>query len=110
MIRMNVSAFLELQGDISDAEFARRLGISRTQLWRIRREKSAVGGDFIEKFMIAYPEMSLNKYFFTDAVPLRAQNNMDGTGDAKRTNFFAQGVPLGARNSVEGTAEGAGES
>ena len=52
MIRMNVKAFLELQGNISDAAFARKLGISRSQLWRIRTEKSAVGGDFIEKFML----------------------------------------------------------
>ncbi len=64
MIRMNVPAFLDLQGDISDAEFARRLGVSRSQLWRIRGEKSAVGGNFIEKFMIAYPDMPLNANLF----------------------------------------------
>jgi len=52
MIRINEKAFLELQGDISDAAFARKMGISRSQLWRIRTEKSAVGGDFIEKFML----------------------------------------------------------
>lgn len=38
MIRMNVNAFLKLQGDISDAAFARKLGVSRSQLWRIRTE------------------------------------------------------------------------
>lgn len=69
MIRINVKAFLELQGDISDAAFARKLGISRSQLWRIRTEKSAVGGDFIEKFMLSYPEKSINDYFFAETVP-----------------------------------------
>lgn len=79
MIRMNVKAFLKLQGDISDAAFARKLGVSRSQLWRIRQEKSAVGGDFVEKFMRCYPEKSVNDYFFADAVPETAHKSMPDT-------------------------------
>lgn len=85
MIRMNVKAFLELQGSISDAAFARKLGVSRSQLWRIRTEKSAVGGDFIEKFMICFPEKSVNDYFFAVAVPEAAQ---ESTNDTQRGIFF----------------------
>lgn len=85
MIRINAKAFLELQGDISDAAFARKLGISRSQLWRIRTEKSAVGGDFIEKFMLCFPEKSVNDYFFVATVAEAAQK---GTDDTRRGNFF----------------------
>ena len=79
MIRINAKAFLELQGDISDAAFARKLGISRSQLWRIRTEKSAVGGDFIEKFMLCFPEKSVNDYFFVVTVAEVAQKSADDT-------------------------------
>ncbi len=79
MIRMDMKASLELQGDVSDAEFARRLGVSRTQLWRIRQGKSAVGGEFIEKFMRCYPEKSVNDYFFVTNVPSTAHASACGT-------------------------------
>lgn len=101
MIRMNVNAFLELQGDISDAAFARKLGVSRSQLWRIRTEKSAVGGDFIEKFMQLYPGKSVNDYFFAETVPEAGQM---GAGGTQKENFFARSVPTMARVSGDDTA------
>lgn len=107
MIRMNVKAFLELQGDISDAEFARKLGVSRSQLWRIRTEKSAVGEDFIEKFMLCYPDKSVNAYFFAETVPEAAQEVTSGT---HRGNFFASPVPSTARKRGGGTAGKRGEA
>lgn len=107
MIRMNVKAFLELQGNISDAAFARKLGISRSQLWRIRTEKSAVGGDFIEKFMLCYPDKPLNDYFFAESVPEAAQKSVS---DTHRGNFFALPVPLTARKSKGGTAKKRGDA
>lgn len=107
MIRMNVQAFLELQGDISDAEFARKLGVSRSQLWRIRTEKSAVGEDFIEKFMLCYPDKSVNEYFFAKTVPETAQEVTCGT---RRGNFFAKTVLPTARKHSGGTAGKRGES
>lgn len=79
MIRLNEKAFLELQGNVSDAAFARKLGVSRSQLWRIRRGKSAVGADFIEKFMLTYSEKSVNDYFFVSPVPEAARANVDNT-------------------------------
>lgn len=101
MIRMNVKAFLELQGDISDAAFARKLGVSRSQLWRIRTEKSAVGGDFIEKFMLSYPDKSVNDYFFVSTVPAVARMS---TSETHCNNFFASSVPVAARESDSSTA------
>ena len=101
MIRMNVKAFLELQGDISDAAFARKLGVSRSQLWRIRKEKCAVGGDFIEKFMLCYPDKPVNEYFFAETVPETAQEVTSGT---HRGKFFASPVPEAARKRSGGTA------
>ena len=79
MIRMNVKAVQELQGDISDAAFARKLGVSRSQLWRIRTEKSAVGEDFIERFMLCFPDKSVNDYFFVQSVPEAAHESADDT-------------------------------
>ncbi len=106
MIRMNVKAFLELQGDISDAEFARKLGVSRSQLWRIRTEKSAVGSDFIEKFMLCFPEKSVNDYFFALSVPKTAQESLNGTNCG---NFFAKVVPSTAHKSGDDTARKRGD-
>ena len=40
MIRMNVNAFLKLQGEIRDAAILRKMGISQSQRWRIRIEKA----------------------------------------------------------------------
>ena len=107
MIRMNVKAFLELQGDISDAAFARKMGISRSQLWRIRTEKSAVGGDFIEKFMLCFPEKSVNDYFFAVAVPEAAQKSVD---DTRKGNLFTSPVVLAARKGNGGTARKRGDA
>jgi len=107
MIRINEKAFLELQGDISDAAFARKMGISRSQLWRIRTEKSAVGGDFIEKFMLCFPEKSVNDYFFVATVAEAAQK---GTDDTRRGNFFASPVAEAARKGKGGTTRKRGDA
>lgn len=88
MIHLNEKAFLQLQGNISDAAFARKLGVSRSQLWRIRTKKSAVGGDFIEKFMISYPDLSVNEYFFVADVPKTAHMS---DNDINSKTFFSSG-------------------
>lgn len=69
MIRINRDQFYILQGELTDTAFAKQLGVSRSQLWRIKNRRCAVGIDFMEKFMIAYPDRSLSDYFFTDYVP-----------------------------------------
>lgn len=107
MIRMNVEAFYKLQGDMSDSAFARKLGISRSQLFRVRKGESSVGESFIEKFMICYPDKLLNDYFFTRSVPQAAHESDDGT---ESHIFFTQGVPLTAQKSNDGTAGRKGDA
>lgn len=69
MICINRERFYTLQGELTDTAFAKRLGVSRSQLWRIKNGHCAVGSDFMEKFMIAYPDRLLNEYFFVKFVP-----------------------------------------
>jgi hypothetical protein len=63
MIQINQEKFYELQGSLSDAKFASRLGISRSQLFRARNGYSAVGAGLFEGFMTAYPELDVREYF-----------------------------------------------
>ena len=108
MIRIRLKAFRDLQGDSSDTAFAKKLGISRSQWWRICTGKSSVGGDFIEKFMLSFPNESLNDYFFVAAAPLTRQNESVST--LPRTNFFAQSVPCSAQAGGDATPENWGEN
>ena len=79
MIAMRSEKFWELQGDLSDAAFASSLGISRTQLWRARAGKASIGADFLEKFMVRYPELSVNDYFFVKTVATAPRKSTDET-------------------------------
>ena len=69
MICINRDRFYTLQGELTDTAFAKQLGVSRSQLWRIKNGRCAVGTDFMEKFMIVYPDRLLNDYFITKIVP-----------------------------------------
>ncbi len=64
MIRIREEKFWELQGEQTDEAFSKKLGVSRTQLWRIKTGKASVGAGFLERFMGCYPELPLNDYFF----------------------------------------------
>ena len=54
----------KLQGNDSDAVFAKKLGIGRSQLWRIKTKKNKVGSKFIQGFMKAFPKENIKDYFF----------------------------------------------
>ncbi|WP_461206104.1 hypothetical protein [Clostridium sp. DL1XJH146] len=69
-IRLNMSNFLTLQGDMTEIEMAQKLTLSRSQLWRIKKKSSAVGQEFISKFKMAYPNEPFEKYFFVESVEL----------------------------------------
>lgn len=62
LIRINTQTFYMLQGDTSETDFSKKLGISRTHLWRLKREM-AVGQDFIGKFKKIYPDKKFEDYF-----------------------------------------------
>lgn len=68
MLRLNLSAFYRLQGELNETEMSRKLGISRSQLWRIKTKSSAVGELFISNFKKAYPNEALDDCFFIENV------------------------------------------
>lgn len=79
MFSVNTDRIYQLQGDMSDAAFAKKLGVSRTQLWRVKNNKSNVGAEFLYKFKEAYPEESIDTIFFAPSVPLKEQQSVNGT-------------------------------
>lgn len=66
LIYIKKDQMFKLQGDLSDTDFAKKLGISRTHLWRVRTGNSKVGAKFLSKFKAAFPDKSIEDYFFTD--------------------------------------------
>jgi hypothetical protein len=72
-IRLNLSNFYRLQGEMTEIEMARKLNVSRSQLWRIKKKSSAVGQEFIMKFKKAYPNEPFEDYFFVETVELNQQ-------------------------------------
>lgn len=63
MIQIKKNEFLKLQGDMTEEEFAKKLNVSRTQIWRVKNNKSKVGEDFISAFKTAYPDLLLENFF-----------------------------------------------
>lgn len=70
MIKINKQSFEELMREesLSATKFAEKVGISRSQFWRILNERSSVGEGFISKFKRQYPNEPFEKYFFSDSV------------------------------------------
>ena len=69
-IRLNLSNFQKLQGEMTEVEMAKKLNVSRSHLWRIKKKNSAVGQEFIVKFMNLYPNEPFDDYFFVESVEL----------------------------------------
>jgi len=72
-LRLNLSNFIKLQGEMTEVEMAGKLNISRSQLWRIKKKNSAVGQGFIMKFKKAYPKERFEDYFFVETVESNQQ-------------------------------------
>lgn len=70
MIYINKEKLQKLLEDegITPSKFAKKIGISRTQIWRILESKSNPGAEFISKFKQAYPRETFEEYFFTESV------------------------------------------
>ena len=64
MLCINVDKLYELQGNLSETEMAKKLGISRSQLWRIKTKKCSVGNEFIARFKKCFPNESMDNIFF----------------------------------------------
>lgn len=66
LIRINPSAYeaaCRLYGLANDAQAAKRLGISRTTLGRVRRGQQAVGAGFIVSALTAMPGLKFDQLF-----------------------------------------------
>ncbi len=72
-IRLNLSRFTALQGDLTEGDMAEKLKISRSHLWRIKKRNSSVGEEFIAKFIDAYPCEQFDHYFFVEGVEKKQQ-------------------------------------
>ena len=81
MIQVDIDKLYKLQGEDTDKNFSKKLGISRSQLWRIKTGKSYPGIDFIEKFLRCYPEEPFEEYFFALVVADTQQNIKDGASE-----------------------------
>lgn len=75
LLELNVEEFNKLQGNMTDIDMARKLEISRTQLWRIKNKKTSVGQKFIAAFMRAYPEEKIEDFFLAESVACQEHNN-----------------------------------
>ena len=84
MANVNVEKLMKLQGDMTDAQFAKELGVSRTQLWRVRNGYSVPGPGFLQKFKARYPTERIDDYFFANDVPSIAQLIISETARVKR--------------------------
>ena len=67
---INVEAVKKLmvQDDLSCAAFGRRLGVSRSLVSRILSGSREPSSRFIVRFKEAYPNLSIERYFFTPSV------------------------------------------
>ena len=70
MLRLSKNKFLELQGSRTEQEMASLLGISRTQLWRLKTGANEVGSKFLSNFKSCFPDEPLDAYFLI-VVPLK---------------------------------------
>ena len=62
-LRFNTGRLLELQGLKSDMQLARELGVSRSQLYRIRSGASFPGRRFLENLADCYPQFPVSEFF-----------------------------------------------
>lgn len=79
MLCINTDKLYELQGEMTETQMAAKLGISRSQLWRIKTKQSSVGPEFLEKFKKCYPKKKIDDYFFVENVPLKEQKRIKST-------------------------------
>lgn len=79
MLCMNIDRMYQLQGGMTDTAFAKKLGISRSQLWRVRTGKSSAGPEFLTKFKSAFPTESIDDYFFSKECSIKGTVSANGT-------------------------------
>lgn len=77
-VKLNTEAFSKLTEGISDIELSKMMGISTTQLWRVRLpdddpRHNDPGIDFVAGILRAFPDKTFEDLFLM-AEPLRPRN------------------------------------
>lgn len=67
MLKANKKAFAELmqKNNLTIIKFAKFMGMSRSQIWRVLKNGGSPGEEFIAKFKTSFPELKFEDYFFT---------------------------------------------
>ena len=65
MVKINREAFerLQAQYDMNDTELAHKMGINRTQVWRVKAGKNDPGTDFVAGALRAFPGVKFDELF-----------------------------------------------
>ncbi len=66
---------MELQGTMTNSEFAKVLNISRVHLWRIKNDKCKIGVSVMQSIKKEYPTESID-LFFTECVAQNTQHKL----------------------------------
>lgn len=53
----------DAHGIPTDAEFARRIGVDNSTLWRVRKGESIASNEFLAKLAAAFPHASFDSLF-----------------------------------------------
>jgi len=78
-VKVKLDALRKLQGNMSDAEFSRKIGVAPSTLFRIKlpdtdERHNDPGEVFIAKILNAYPDLKFEDLFFLDS-DLRGRKN-----------------------------------
>lgn len=79
---------------MTDQEFSDHIGISRSQLWRVKMDpkdkRFSLGKDLISKLLIAFPSYTFEDLFFLDQVSHACNNGNDKEGDLPEQSYSVQ--------------------
>ncbi|KRQ86015.1 hypothetical protein ABG79_02147 [Caloramator mitchellensis] len=66
----NINEFNKLQQSLglNYSQLAAKIGVSRTQLWRVLKQQCVPGEQFIAGFKAAFPNQDLEKFFLLKMV------------------------------------------
>lgn len=70
MLKANRNAFAQLMStyDLNMTDLAKRIKMSRAQIYRVLDGECMPGGEFIGNFKKAFPDARFEDYFFIDSV------------------------------------------
>ena len=81
MVKLNREALEKLQAkhNINDTELANKMGINRTQVWRVKVGKNDPGTDFVAGALRAFPGVKFDELFILPDVVQARKTQPTGT-------------------------------